>query len=74
MADLLSRITFDDGLNGGRASIRGLRIRVQDVLEMLAGGSTPEEVLDAFPYLEPDDVRACLAYAAAQSSEAAVIG
>lgn len=74
MSRLLDRITFDDGLNGGRASIRGLRIRVQDVLEMLAGGSTTAEVLEAFPYLELDDVRASLAYAASQSAEAAVVG
>jgi uncharacterized protein (DUF433 family) len=43
-----------------------MRIRVRDVLEMLAGGATHAEILDSYPDLEPDDIRACLAYAASQ--------
>lgn len=73
MSDLLRRITIETGKNGGRPSIRGLRIRVQDVLEMLAAGMSAEQILTDFPYLEADDIRASLAYAAAQASGTAVI-
>jgi uncharacterized protein (DUF433 family) len=61
---LLSRITFNPAQCGGRACIRGMRIRVKDVLDMLAGGADAPEILADFPYLEPDDIRACLEYAA----------
>jgi uncharacterized protein (DUF433 family) len=64
MSDLLSRITFNPAQMGGRPCIRGMRIRVSDILEMLAGGASAEEVLADFPYLEADDIRASLAYAA----------
>ncbi len=60
----MSRITFDPAQSGGRPCIRGLRIRVKDVLELLAAGTTEAEILSDFPYLEPDDIRACLAFAA----------
>jgi uncharacterized protein (DUF433 family) len=60
------RITFNPRQCGGRPCIRGMRIRVRDVLEMLAGGATQEEILQDFPDLEAEDIRACLAYAAAQ--------
>ena len=73
MTELLQRITIEADKNGGRPSIRGLRIRVQDVLEMLAGGMSAEQILDDFPYLEADDIRASLAYAAAQASGTAVV-
>jgi uncharacterized protein (DUF433 family) len=66
--DLLQRITVEDGKLGGKPCIRGMRIRVQDILEMLAGGMTHEQILNDFPYLEADDIRAALAYAAAQLS------
>ncbi len=49
---------------GGRPCIRGLRIRVTDILEMLAGGATEAEILTDFPDLESQDIRAALAYAA----------
>ena len=55
MSDLLSRITIDANQCGGRPCIRGMRIRVQDVLDMLAGGASHEDILTDFPYLEPDD-------------------
>lgn len=64
MNPLLERITIEPGKVGGRPCIRGLRIRVQDVLEMLANGMTTAEILEDYPYLEADDVRAALAYAA----------
>ncbi len=69
----MQRITMEDGKLGGRPCIRGLRIRVQDVLEMLAGGMSAEAILADFPYLEPDDIRAVLSYAAAQVAGTAVI-
>jgi uncharacterized protein (DUF433 family) len=64
MSDLLERITVEQGKCGGRPCIRHMRIRVVDILEMLAGGMTNEEILADFPYLELDDIRASLAYAA----------
>ena len=57
-------ITIEPGKRSGQPCIRGMRITVQDVLEYLAGGMTPEEVLADFPELTADDLRACLAFAA----------
>lgn len=74
MDPLLSRITINPEQNFGRPSIRGLRIRVQDVLELLAEGVPEEEILEEFPYLELDDIRASLAYAVAMMSDTAVVG
>ncbi len=73
MSELLRRITIEEGKMGGRPCIRGLRVRVQDVLEMLASGMTPKQILAEFPYLEADDIRAALAYAAVQVAGTAVI-
>jgi uncharacterized protein (DUF433 family) len=67
---LLDRITMEAGKCGGRPCIRGLRVRVADVLGMLAEGATTQEILQDFPYLEPDDIKAALAYAARQSDHA----
>ena len=64
MNSLLDRITVEPGKAGGRPCIRGMRMRVQDILEMLASGMTSAEILVEYPYLEPDDVRAALVYAA----------
>lgn len=61
---LLERITAEPDKMGGRPCIRGLRIRVTDILEMLAGGATEAEILTDFPDLESQDIRAALAYAA----------
>ncbi len=60
----LDRITFEAGKCGGKPCIRGLRIRVKDVLEMLAGGMTEAEILADYDYLEPEDIRGVLEYAA----------
>ena len=73
MSDLLSRVTIDPQQCGGRPCLRGTRMRVQDVLDMLAGGATAEEILTDFPYLESDDIRASIAYAAAAIGDTAVI-
>jgi len=60
----IDRITLESGKRGGRACIRGLRITVYDVLSYLASGMTAAEILEDFPQLQADDIRACLAYAA----------
>lgn len=57
-------ITVEPGKRSGKACIRGMRITVQDVLEYLAGGMSQEEILADFPELTPEDIRACLAFAA----------
>jgi uncharacterized protein (DUF433 family) len=62
----MSRITFNPAQSGGRPCIRGMRIRVKDVLELLAAGVTEAEILIDYPYLEKEDIRACLAFAAAE--------
>ena len=59
-------ITVEPGKRSGQPCIRGMRITVRDVLEYLAGGMTVEELLADFPELTPEDIRACLAYAADQ--------
>jgi uncharacterized protein (DUF433 family) len=70
---LPDRITAEPGKMGGRPCIRGMRIRVTDVLEMLAGGATEDEILTDFPYLEREDIRAALAYAAQQVDHPIII-
>lgn len=62
----LQRITVDPEKCGGRPCVRGLRVRVTDILEMLAGGATRESILSDFPYLENGDITAALEYAARQ--------
>jgi len=57
------RITVDPEQCGGRPCIRGMRIRVSDVLDLLANGLTPEQVLEELPDLELEDIRACLRFA-----------
>jgi len=60
----LERITFDPEVQGGRACIRGLRVTVSLILNLIANGMREEEVLEAYPYLEPEDIQAALNYAA----------
>ena len=62
-ADLLKRITVNPAIFGGKPIIRGRRLAVEHVLGMLAAGATPESLLEDYPFLEADDIRACLAYA-----------
>jgi uncharacterized protein (DUF433 family) len=69
---LLDRVTITPGLCGGRPCIRGMRIRVTDILELLAGGAASEEILHDYPYLEQDDILAALAYAARQTDHPVV--
>ena len=61
-------ITMEPGKRGGKPCIRGMRIAVYDVLEYLASGMTHQEILNDFPYLTEDDIRACLSFAAARES------
>jgi len=60
---MLKRITQDPDKLCGKPCIRGLRISVSQVLEMLASGLSSEQILDDFPYLEAEDIQACLLYA-----------
>jgi uncharacterized protein (DUF433 family) len=64
MAQYEDRITIEPGKRGGKPCIRGLRITVYDVLDYLASGMTEGEILADFPDLEPEDIRAVLAFAA----------
>ena len=73
MNPLLSRISVELGKAGGRPCIRGLRLPVQDILEMQAAGMTTAEIVAEYRYLEADDVRAALAYAAAAAADTAVV-
>ncbi len=61
--ELLERITYNPKIFGGRAIIRGHRLAVSHVLGMLADGATSDEIVSAYDWLEPDDVKACLLYA-----------
>ena len=63
----LERITVRPDQCGGRPCIRGMRIRVRDVLDMLAADASRTEILRDFPYLEDEDISACLEFAAVQS-------
>ena len=62
--ELLSRITIDPQICHGKPCIRGLRYPVVSLLEYLAGGDTAEDLLEAFPNLEPEDIQACMMFAA----------
>jgi len=66
---VMDRITFNPEQCGGRPCIRGMRIRVKNVLDLLTAGVGEAEILADYPYLETEDIRACLAYAAEQREE-----
>lgn len=63
MTTELNRITSNPEICGGRPCIRGTRVRVKDVLDLLAAGATREEILEDYPYLEEEDISAALAFA-----------
>ena len=63
----MDRITVDPTVCGGHPTIRGIRISVKDVLDLLAAGATRDEILADYPYLEPDDITAVLEFAARQN-------
>jgi uncharacterized protein (DUF433 family) len=69
-SDLLQRITIEPGKCGGRPCVRGYRLRVSDVLQLLSAGASYEEVLSDYPFLEREDILACIEYAARQTDHA----
>ena len=70
----LNRITIEEGKCGGRPCIRGFRIRVTDILELLSAGASIEEILSDYPFLEREDVFAALEYAAHQADHTVLQG
>ena len=68
----IDRITIDPDVMGGKACIRGLRVTVGTVVGLLAAGRSPDEILTAYPYLEPEDIDQSLAYAAWRLEESEV--
>ena len=62
-----TRITIDPNVCGGKPCIRGMRIRVSDILSMLAAGASQDEILEDYPYLEAADIAAALDFAARQT-------
>jgi len=60
----IERITHDPAVMGGKPCVRGLRVTVGTILGLLATGKTRQRILEAYPYLEPEDIDAALAYAA----------
>lgn len=61
--ELLRRISFDPEIFGGKPILRGRRLAVEHVLDMLAAGDDPATILGGYPWLEPEDIQACLVYA-----------
>lgn len=70
---VLERITVNPEQCGGRPCIRGMRIRVSDVLDLFAAGLSPEQILEEMPDLEPEDLQAALQYASSKVSHAILI-
>ncbi len=66
-------ITIEPGKRGGKPCIRGMRITVYDMLSYLASGMTEQEILEDFPYLTAEDIRACLSYAADRERQAVIV-
>ena len=72
--DLLKRITIEPGKCGGRPCIRGMRIRVTDILQLLSAGASYEEILEDYPDLQRDDILAAMEYAAHQTDHMVLQG
>ncbi len=66
---MFDRITFDPAVMGGRACIRGMRITVALVVNLIANGMSPGDIISEYPELEGDDIRQCLQYASALANE-----
>ncbi len=66
-------ITLEPGKRSGKPTIRGMRITVYDVLDYLASGMTPDEILRDFPYLTREDIQACLSFAADRERKVTVV-
>jgi len=69
MMNRLSRITFDPNVMGGKPCIRGLRVTVGTIVGLIAAGYSTADILKAYPYLEEQDIREALAYAAWRAEE-----
>jgi uncharacterized protein (DUF433 family) len=69
----MDRITFNPNQCGSRPCIRGMRVSVKDILDLLAAGVSEAEILADFPYLESEDIRACLAFAAAEADHPVLV-
>lgn len=72
--ELLNRITVESGKCGGRPCIRGYRLRVSDVLDLIAAGAEKSEILTEYPFLEAEDIVAALTYAARQTDHTVIAG
>lgn len=70
--ELLDRITIESGKCGGRPCIGGYRLRVSDMLALIAAGASNEEILEDYPFLEADDIVAALTYAARQTDHVVI--
>ena len=66
---MFDRITFSSNRMAGRASIRGMRITVSLLVNLVANGMSPEEIIGEYPDIEPEDIRQALSYAAALANE-----
>ena len=73
-ASYQSILTLEPGKRSGKPTIRGMRITVYDVLSYLAAGVTHQEILNDFPYLTEEDIRACLSYAADRENQLLTLG
>jgi uncharacterized protein (DUF433 family) len=73
MENILDRITVDPDLCGGRPTIRNMRIRVKDVIDLLANGLSREEILKELPYLEKEDIEACLKYVSSKFDHSVIV-
>ena len=71
--DLIERITLNPEVCKGKPTIRNMRFTVAQMLELLAGGMTAEEVLEDYPYIEKEDIQACLVYASRMVNARSVI-
>ncbi len=65
----LDRITFDPNIMGGRACIRGMRVAVSLVLDLAASGMSADDIVEAYPYIDPEDIRQSIRYAACLAEE-----
>ena len=68
----LKRITFDSAVMGGKPCIRGMRVTVGMIIGLLAAGRSEQEILSSYPYLQPEDLREALAYAAWRVEESEI--
>ena len=71
--ELLKRITINPGIFNGKPIIRGMRFTVTDVLDLLSSGMTPEEIIEDFPFLEKEDIKASLLYASLRLKNTVII-